>query len=138
MLAGIVWAAGCGTLWLLGNAPDRSMADQSVPPGVRVWDVPSGAEIIAPRGIWRQVYSQAGDYVRRLVQLCKTGRWPPPRNVTVAFSPEGRLLIPSQLEAAAEPPSLSWFLGGSALLALPIAGLAWRRVRRLERAGARG
>src|SRR5262245_40774592 len=129
LLAGAVWVAGCGALWLLWNAPDCLIVSEPVPPGVRVWDARTGAEITPPGGIWGRVYSRAGDYLRRFVQFCATGHWPPAQSVTVTFSPDGRRVIRGGFDTAAKPPPPAGFLAAAALLALPLAGLAWWRGR---------
>jgi hypothetical protein len=136
ILAGLVWAVACGILWQLWIAPDP---DADTPPSrsaVRIWDAQTGREIPAPTGAWERLYARAGDFLGRLVRFCETGTWPPPV-VSVAFTPDGRLVIADETVIPHRPP-LSWVLAGGALLGLVLAGLAWWRVRRLNGVAGRG
>jgi hypothetical protein len=135
LLAGVLWLAACGVLWLLWTAPAPGAGTAPTPSTVRIWDARTGAEVAAPGGTWAKLRAQAGEFLRRLVQFCETGRWPSPEVRVYYFSPNGQLLVADLRYGVGQPRRpLAWLPAGVALLALPLAGLAWWRVQRMRRA----
>jgi len=135
LLAGVAWAAGCEALYLPSVAPGPDAGAAPTDPTVRIWDARTGAEVVAPRGLWGRLSSQAGDYLRRVVRFCETGTWPPPAWPAVVFTPDGkRLLATSEYHAGPprEPPT--GLLPRAALWGLLVALVAWRGRRRLPTA----
>jgi hypothetical protein len=72
----------------------------------------------------------------------EVGRFYPRHPWLVELAPDGRMAINARQDGQLEfwdiPPRkpLTWFALAAAVLALPLAGLAWRRSRRLRREAA--
>lgn len=127
LVAAVDETVGSPLEWLLGLARIRWPFDRRQTVGVRFVDVRTGAVV--------------GSLPRQRIDPLERKWTPGPGWVT--FSPARDLVAVEQdgyIRIWDLPPRqpLRWFAAAAGILALPFAGLAWRRARRLRRAAAGG